>query len=136
MRPFINKKYPFQVWLGTITIAPLIIGISLIITSSAGYTAIGGMAWFFIYSVFFGAVLSLPTLFIFFLAFKDFVHFRLSSTVIKLLLGLVAILGLGATLYFLGFYNELKDFNDIVFLIAYLVAIIFSSLIFQLKKTK
>jgi hypothetical protein len=128
----INYIYPFKVWLTCITISPIMyIGWAMIISDSKPVLS----AFLFIpFFIVFGLILSLPTLFLFYLAHRNFVEYNISNIMKKGLLSLVAIICMYATFYFC-FKPASFKFSEKLFII-YSISIISSAFFHNLHKKK
>lgn len=130
----VNKKYPYQVWLTSISIAPLFL--LLFVAALGGQGINSGILFLYLYFVFFGAAFSLPTLFIFCLASKEFVYTSVSDNVKKLLLAFIAISAMSLTFYVIMGKDAFttKDHFGITVPASYAVSIILSAFMHNLRK--
>ena len=127
-------SFYFLFWFTSISIAPLFL--ILLLASSVGQGINSGIFFLYLYFVFIGAVLSLPTLFIFYLASKEFVYATTSESLNKLLLALIAIVAMCITFYFTMGIDAFttKDDLNITVPASYAVSIVFSALMYNLRE--
>src|SRR5215218_345751 len=92
-----DKGYPYKVWITAQGIGAFLI--ILLVFIRGGGELYPGFLLLFVYSIFYGSIFSLPIVFLFYLACKEFVSYRLSENTVKLLLALIAIVGMLFTLY-------------------------------------
>jgi hypothetical protein len=131
---YMNTRYPFQVWLTSVSIAPLLQILLLVIFGDDGINA--GIIFLYFYFVIFGAALSLPILFIFYLAFREFHNTTISDNIKKILLSLIAIAAMCVTFYLIIGKEafSIKDDYGITIILSYAVSIIISTFIYRLSQ--
>ena len=129
-----NRKYPYQVWLTSISIAPLFL--ILLVAALGGQGINAGIFFLYFYFVFFGAAFSLPTLFIFYLASKEFVYTSVSDNIKKLLLSFIAIAAMCFTFYIIMGKDAFttKDDFGITIPASYAVSIMLSAFMYNLRR--
>lgn len=129
----INKHYPLQVWLTTIIFAPL-----LFFLSETGFRIPDtGFLGLIITAIIFGCGLSVPMYYIFRIAFKELITFKMPIIITKLLLISIAITGMVATWYFVKWVygiNQRNDASTYKLAASCTVSIVIAGLSFRLKK--
>jgi hypothetical protein len=131
--PVMNKNYPYKVWLTSISIAPLLLIVLFAALEGQGFAA---LSLLYLYFVFFGAIFSLPTLFIFYLASREFFNTSLSNISKKALLSLTAIVAMCFTFYIIGGKNAFTTEGDdgIIIPASYALSIIVSTFMYKLQE--
>ena len=128
----LNKKYPFEVWLTSVGIAPVLFLLMSLVKGEMGFDI--AFFLFYVYMVFYGALLSLPVLGLFYLIYNKVITLEWHESLLKLLLALVAIAGMCITFLVLSGKEAftLRD-SGIAIPVSYTISIILSSLFNKLK---
>ena len=120
-----NKFYPFEHWVVTILIGPLLLVPYELIRSSY-QDAIGALEMFLLYLVF-GLVYSLPDLIAYYFAYKTIIKRLNSERLIKTILNCIAIIGVVLT------FLLIRGSLAVTLAIAYSIAVVISSLFPKLR---
>jgi hypothetical protein len=137
MKHLLNKTYTYEVWGTTLIVPPIIVFLVMLFGDIPKLHFDIGVVIYLIYIIGFGALLSLPSLFIYRLAFKELTRSTISLIWIKLLLSCAAIICILATFYFFNknIFSS-KDTNDWVLLISYCVTIVIAGQFFNITETR
>jgi hypothetical protein len=111
MEQSLNSSYPLKTWLFTILVSPFLFILILGIYNSSTLSQIIESIPLLFYMNVFGLVLSLPSLFLFWLLFKELKSSSRSIWLKKLLLSLVGIVFIWITFYLL----DRKYFSEVDF---------------------
>jgi hypothetical protein len=132
MNHSIKSEYPFCVWGSTVFFIPFLLTIitytPFLLNGTDEFNArfIEGCIEFLFFTILFGIFLSIPTLGIFYAAFKKLISIKISPVLIKLILLAIAIISLLTTFYLIG---TIKG----PFPISYSFGILLFGLIYKLK---
>lgn len=130
----INRNYPFNIWLSSIGLGSVLIIITMMILDSSTFHP--GLILLLLYIVFFALLVSLPTLLVFYLLWKDIARSSIPCILKKVCFAIIPILGLCLTFYFirtpLGFTEVGTD--EITIPALYSISIIISVVFIPLYK--
>jgi hypothetical protein len=135
----VNRNYPIQVWLTSLILGPILL--SIIFFCTKGKMGLEILSFLFSASIF-GVGLSLPSYFLYRLAFKDFLFHSISTTVFKILLSSIATILMSMTFILLNYLvtgkaNLLKlDGLFWIVLAVYTASIFVSGFYYNLKIVK
>lgn len=129
----INKSYPEYVWVTSLLLAPLLRIIILAIDTGTYWNA--GLPTLFILFLFTAVVFSLPTIFLYGLAFKELAAAGRPAWTIKVILSLITACGLGFTLLVL---EKLMNFgferDTITSLLTLIGSVWFSGFMYRIRR--
>ena len=93
--------YPVRHWLTSLAVGPLLVFISNIVINSADINANDFFANY-ILLFFFGLIFSLPTIVFYYVVYNLLIKRQTSPVIIKIILDIVAVLGMCLTLHLIG----------------------------------
>jgi hypothetical protein len=131
-----NKYYPLKVWLLTILMAPIFFLLTrIIIKGSPGIN--DGVVKGIFYFILFGALYSIPSFVVFYFSFKLLIRQNMPAITLKLILFILAALLTFLTCNLIiegpGFIHTI-NWDDLTLPVIYSVAILFSCLLYRIRK--
>lgn len=125
-------KYHYKVWFFTILLAPFVAAVLLWIANSAKPSHVFAITPLLLFAVFFGAIFSLPVLFLLNFLYKDLVEREIQEWKKKIIFGLVGVGLIWVTFYFFDRDTIIdKDLNILIWPILYSGCIIIGSFLFK-----
>jgi hypothetical protein len=132
MTPTFNKYYPYQVWLTSLILMPVLLLLHWghyrdgILSAFSGITLMVGI----------GAVLSIPAFIIYFISFKTFRNFGLHPVLTKGILCIIALLGVVITFRLIAAADTDLGYDATMFYIICTLSIFIPGLLFKLGNRK
>ena len=132
MPAIVKKDYPVKVWGLTILLAPALMILYAFITAFDNSKE-GHVLWFYLYSIIFGGLFSLPAFILAYMAFAIAISLNYSNKASKLVFFLTSFAGMIGTFYF--FLREnIFDFTT-PFTWTYLAALIITTALCKIGST-
>jgi hypothetical protein len=145
MRGYININlysemkftYPYKVWLSTIVGAPLVLMVCLGIYDSGSITGLVESLPLILVMIVFGLGVSLPSLWLYQLLFKEIKDNAIKTGLKKLVLALVGISFIWISFYLIDRdYFKDPDFNSLAWPGIYTVVLLLSAFIFRIDERR
>jgi len=130
MKLTINQYYPFQVWLTSLLLSPIL---WMFISAMIGIGDLSGWPFVFL-ALLYGLFFSLPAWLIYYYIFRTLVRKSLSEQKLKVLLCLTANGLLAATFGIIFILSDSVEFKVLLFISCYIVGIAVGSFCFRINR--
>ena len=137
MKKTVNKYYPLEVWGTSIILSPFVLLAGMIVNDfyNTSFDSIVILLLYLVYTIGLGALLFLPSLLLYNVAFKRTLNLPISAFWKKLILSIIGVSCVLVTFYLLNrTFFHFDDINEILMPFAYCLILFVAGFFFKLTK--